>query len=77
MSCSWDKTIRVWNAWKKQTKKKEIVEENGEVKSDKMKKFEISMEGEEFEEEGEGVGQETTGAGGDEGVSIEEGEDGK
>ena len=47
----------MWNAWKKQTKKKDIVEENVEGKTDKMKKVEIMMEGEQehpWEEEGEG-----------------------
>ena len=78
VSCSWDKTIRVWNAWKKQTKKKEIVEENSEGKTDKMKKVEIMMEGEEWEEEGEGPGEgaenETEGGEAQNGVISEEGE---
>ena len=68
----------MWNAWKKQTKKKEIVEENSEGKTDKMKKVEIMMEGEEWEEEGEGPGEgagnETEGGEAQNGVISEDGE---
>ena len=64
----------MWNAWKKQTKKKDVVEENSEGKTDKMKKVEITMEGEEWEEEGEGVGMENEGDGAQNGVISEEGE---
>ena len=73
MSCSWDKTIRVWNAWKKQTKKKEF-EVKSEGKSDKMKKVEISMEGEEGDWEEEGEREEETEPGEREGGSKQEGE---
>ncbi|WAQ99882.1 MHCKB-like protein [Mya arenaria] len=58
VSCSWDQSIRVWNAWKKQVKRKDP-EEGGENKGDnKMKKVEISLE--EEEEENEEQGEEET-----------------
>ena len=76
VSCSWDKTIRVWNAWKKQVKRKEV-EEDGEGKSDKMKKVEISTEGvEEWEEEGEGQEGAKEGEEDGEGEGTEELEEG-
>lgn len=56
VSCSWDNSIRVWNAWKKQVKRKEPEEEGDDKNSDKMKKVEISLDVEE-EEEGEDQGQ--------------------
>lgn len=54
MSCSWDQSIRVWNAWKKQVKRREPDEEGDKKETDKMKKVEISVEEEEVEELGEG-----------------------
>lgn len=55
MSCSWDQSIRVWNAWKKQVKRREPDEEGDMKDADKIKKVEISVEEEEEEEElGEG-----------------------
>lgn len=52
VSCSWDQSIRVWNAWKKQVKRREPDEEGEDKETDKMKKVEITVE--EEEELGEG-----------------------
>ena len=72
MSCSWDKTIRVWNAWKKQAKKKEV-DDSTDGKSDKLKNVEILTEGEQadWEEEGEEEeGQEDAGEGDQKGEEV-------
>ncbi|XP_053405199.1 uncharacterized protein LOC123523222 isoform X1 [Mercenaria mercenaria] len=58
VSCSWDNSIRVWNAWKKQVKRKEPEEEGDDKNSDKMKRVEISLDVEE-EDEGEDQGEVT------------------
>lgn len=47
VSCSWDKTICVWNAWKKQVKWKET-EENKDGAADRV---EISLDNDEYEDE--------------------------
>jgi len=53
VSCSWDQSIRVWNAWKKQVKRREPDEDGDNPDGSQMKKVEISLE-EEEEELGEG-----------------------
>ncbi|KAL4227310.1 hypothetical protein ACF0H5_012756 [Mactra antiquata] len=59
VSSSWDNSIRVWNAWKKQVKRKEPEEEGDNKSGDKMKHVEISVDVEEEPEEGEEPGETT------------------
>ncbi|KAH3833025.1 hypothetical protein DPMN_106327 [Dreissena polymorpha] len=49
VSCSWDQSIRVWNAWKKPVKRKDLDEDNDKG-DNKMKRVEISLHEEEGEE---------------------------
>jgi len=59
VSCSWDQSIRVWNAWKKQVKRKEPGDEE-EAKGDNQgRQVELSVEEEEEEGEEQGEGQTT------------------